>query len=302
MSRSRWLRLRRRRPAPSRRGNSGCARWQRTHRGREGRNSSLFDILNKPFWIVQLIALRERAHISLVTTARISAADYEENHHGKAQTRRQVHRLGHRPRLHGHVGFYGPADRSESIATIHAALDAGITLLDTGDFYGMGHNEMLIREAQAAIATICRSASSSARCAIPTRAFSAMTAARRRSGISSLIRCSGSRRHHRHLSARAARSGCADRGNRRRDGRHDQGRLDRAYRPFRGRLRHHSQGARRASDRRPADRIFAVARGIERHPENLPRARHRHHRTWRAGAADQRTLDQGSLRRAGFRR
>jgi pyridoxine 4-dehydrogenase len=45
--------------------------------------------------------------------------------------------------------FYGPADRSESIATIHAALDAGITLLDTGDFYGMGHNEMLIREALA---------------------------------------------------------------------------------------------------------------------------------------------------------
>src|ERR1700744_5502925 len=42
---------------------------------------------------------------------------------------------------------YGPTDRNESIATIHAALDAGITLLDTGDFYGMGHNEMLIREA-----------------------------------------------------------------------------------------------------------------------------------------------------------
>ena len=42
---------------------------------------------------------------------------------------------------------YGPADRGESIATIHAALDAGITLLDTGDFYGMGHNEMLIAEA-----------------------------------------------------------------------------------------------------------------------------------------------------------
>ena len=47
----------------------------------------------------------------------------------------------------GMSGMYGPADRSESIATIHAALDAGITLLDTGDFYGMGHNEMLIREA-----------------------------------------------------------------------------------------------------------------------------------------------------------
>ncbi|HEX9214148.1 MAG TPA: aldo/keto reductase, partial [Bradyrhizobium sp.] len=42
---------------------------------------------------------------------------------------------------------YGPADRGESIATIHAALDAGITLIDTGDFYAMGHNEMLIREA-----------------------------------------------------------------------------------------------------------------------------------------------------------
>jgi aryl-alcohol dehydrogenase-like predicted oxidoreductase len=42
---------------------------------------------------------------------------------------------------------YGPADRAESIATIHAALDAGINLVDTGDFYGMGHNEMLIAQA-----------------------------------------------------------------------------------------------------------------------------------------------------------
>src|SRR6185295_12864580 len=47
----------------------------------------------------------------------------------------------------GMSDFYGPADRDESIATIHAALDAGISLLDTGDFYGMGHNEMLIAEA-----------------------------------------------------------------------------------------------------------------------------------------------------------
>ena len=44
-------------------------------------------------------------------------------------------------------GGYGPPDDAESIATIHAALDAGITLIDTGDFYGMGHNEMLLREA-----------------------------------------------------------------------------------------------------------------------------------------------------------
>jgi aryl-alcohol dehydrogenase-like predicted oxidoreductase len=47
----------------------------------------------------------------------------------------------------GTSGMYGPADEAESIATIHAAMDAGVTLLDTGDFYGMGHNELLIREA-----------------------------------------------------------------------------------------------------------------------------------------------------------
>jgi aryl-alcohol dehydrogenase-like predicted oxidoreductase len=47
----------------------------------------------------------------------------------------------------GMSGMYGHADRAESIATIAAALDAGIDLLDTGDFYGMGHNELLIAEA-----------------------------------------------------------------------------------------------------------------------------------------------------------
>ena len=47
----------------------------------------------------------------------------------------------------GMSGMYGPADERESIATIHAALDAGITLLDTGDFYGAGHNELLIGRA-----------------------------------------------------------------------------------------------------------------------------------------------------------
>jgi aryl-alcohol dehydrogenase-like predicted oxidoreductase len=44
-------------------------------------------------------------------------------------------------------GVYGPADETESMATIRAAVDAGVTLIDTGDFYGMGHNEMLIRRA-----------------------------------------------------------------------------------------------------------------------------------------------------------
>jgi aryl-alcohol dehydrogenase-like predicted oxidoreductase len=47
----------------------------------------------------------------------------------------------------GMSGMYGPSDRAESLATIGAALDAGVNLIDTGDFYGMGHNEMLIGEA-----------------------------------------------------------------------------------------------------------------------------------------------------------
>src|SRR5512138_3773067 len=47
----------------------------------------------------------------------------------------------------GMSDFYGTADEAESRATIRAALDAGVTLLDTGDFYGMGHNELLIAQA-----------------------------------------------------------------------------------------------------------------------------------------------------------
>src|SRR5689334_22958322 len=47
----------------------------------------------------------------------------------------------------GMSDMYGPADETESIATIHAALDAGITLIDTGDYYAHGHNELLIGRA-----------------------------------------------------------------------------------------------------------------------------------------------------------
>ena len=47
----------------------------------------------------------------------------------------------------GMSDFYGTADEAESIATIRAALDAGVSLLDTGDYYGIGHNELLLREA-----------------------------------------------------------------------------------------------------------------------------------------------------------
>ncbi|MFY7963048.1 MAG: aldo/keto reductase, partial [Elsteraceae bacterium] len=49
----------------------------------------------------------------------------------------------------GMSDVYGAADRVESLATIHAALEAGVTLIDTGDFYGMGDNELLIGEALA---------------------------------------------------------------------------------------------------------------------------------------------------------
>lgn len=52
----------------------------------------------------------------------------------------------------GMSDMYGPADRTESIATVHAALDAGVTLIDTGDFYGSGHNEMLLAEALQGVA------------------------------------------------------------------------------------------------------------------------------------------------------
>ena len=47
----------------------------------------------------------------------------------------------------GMSGMYGPADEKTSVATIHAALESGVTLFDTGDFYGMGHNEMLLGRA-----------------------------------------------------------------------------------------------------------------------------------------------------------
>ena len=43
--------------------------------------------------------------------------------------------------------FYGPSDEDESIATIHRALDLGVTFLDTSDMYGSGHNEQLVGRA-----------------------------------------------------------------------------------------------------------------------------------------------------------
>ncbi len=69
-------------------------------------------------------------------------------------TTQQHRQLGNGPQVFplglgcmGMSDLYGPADEGESVATIHAALDAGITLLDTGDYYAAGHNELLIGRA-----------------------------------------------------------------------------------------------------------------------------------------------------------
>jgi aryl-alcohol dehydrogenase-like predicted oxidoreductase len=74
-----------------------------------------------------------------------------------AQSHPRARRLGaHGPTVFplslgcmGMSAMYGPADEGESLATIHAALDRGVTLLDTGDFYGMGRNELLLGRALA---------------------------------------------------------------------------------------------------------------------------------------------------------
>ena len=105
-------------------------------------------MVNSLFAIVQLIGVIEMPNIGGMNTARCVAAIVRRS---TMDTRKlgntgpAVSALG--LGCMGMSGIYGPADRSESIATIHAALDAGINLLDTGDFYGMGHNEMLIGEA-----------------------------------------------------------------------------------------------------------------------------------------------------------
>ena len=94
----------------------------------------------------------------------------------------------------GMSDFYGPADRAESIATIHAALDAGISLLDTGDYYAMGHNEMLIAEALKGRDRSKRSNQRQIRraCAAPTGLDRLRCAARRRPGILSPTRSGAS--------------------------------------------------------------------------------------------------------------
>ena len=159
----------------------------------------------------------------------------------------------------GMSDLYGPADRNESIATIHAALDAGITLLDTGDFYGMGHNEMLIREALAGrnrdgvILSVKFGALRDVAGnwlgydARPVAVKSFLAYSLRRLGVDS----------YRHLPPIAARFQRTHRRHDRGDRRHGEGWICSLCGAFGGRCRDHSPRRGGSPDRRFADRVLA---------------------------------------------
>ena len=172
----------------------------------------------------------------------------------------------------GMSDLYGPADDAESIATIRAALDAGVTLIDTGDFYGMGHNELLIRDALAGrnrdevtISVkfgVLRGPDGSwlgadARPAA-VRTFLAYTL--RRLG----------HRPRRHLPPIPARPGRPCRGHGRRHRRPGPSRLRESHRTLRGGSRRATPRCRRPSDLRPADRVLAALAG-DRGRRSFPR-------------------------------
>ena len=144
----------------------------------------------------------------------------------------------------GMSDFYGPADRAESIATIHAALEAGVTCFDTGDFYGMGHNELLIAEAlqgrrreQALISVKFGAQRDPAGGWI---GYDCRPAAVK--NLPGLQLETARHRLYRHLPAGPPRSGGADRGDGRRRLRLGEGRLCAPYRPVGSRQRDHPAG------------------------------------------------------------
>ncbi len=181
----------------------------------------------------------------------------------------------------GMSGMYGPADRAESIATIHAALDAGITLLDTGDFYGMGHNELLIAEAlkgvprEAYQLSVKFGAQRDPKGAFlgfdgrPAAVKTALAYSLQRLGVDYVdvyrpARLDPTRADRRH-GGRGRRPGAR--------------RLRAPHRAFRSGRGNDPPRGGRASDLRPADRVFAdLARPRGRHPASAARARHRGHR------------------------
>ena len=150
----------------------------------------------------------------------------------------------------GMSDLYGPADETESIATIHAALDAGLTLLDTGDYYGMGHNELLIRDAlkgrnrdQVVISVKCG--------ALRDPKGNWLGVDGRPAGgeeLPCLHAATARNRLGRHLSSWTRRSRRADRGHGGRNGGDGQGGLCQTHRPVGSRIRNSPARACRASD------------------------------------------------------
>ena len=205
----------------------------------------------------------------------------------------------------GMSGIYGPADEEESIATIHAALDAGVTLLDTGDYYGMGHNELLIGEAlrgrdrDDVLISVkfgaLRAPTGVARVRRPAGGGEDLPRVHAAAGWAPTTSTS---------TGRGGRPVRADRGDRRRDRRADRGRLRAAV----GLSEAGAETVRRAQrcTRSPTSRSSTrCSRGGSRTRScRLPRARRRDHRVRRPHArADERPLVGGPRGRTGdFRR
>ena len=183
--------------------------------------------------------------------------------------------------LMGMSGIYGQADDQESIATIHAALDAGITLLDTGDFYGMGHNELLLRDALREIprdSVFIQVKFGGQR--DPSGAFIGHDASPARGEELAGLHADPARhRLRRPVPARPARPAGADRGHGRGHRGDDPGGVRPPHRPVRDGGGHHPPGARRPPDRRPADRVLADEPGHRgRDPAHRAGARHQRDR------------------------
>ena len=166
----------------------------------------------------------------------------------------------------GMSDLYGKADRFESVATIRAALDAGINLIDTGDFYGSGHNELLIREALTGRTR--ESVVLSVKVWRTPRPGGRL--GRNRQQPSGAEELSGAEPTeaghglHRHLSACTAGPERAYRGHGRCNGRNGEGRVRPLHRPVESIGVDHPQSAHHTSHRDLQIEYSLISRGIEK--------------------------------------